>query len=156
MSSIEKELNSESIGHLDLPEPIGISPETTVRAAIGRMRDARRGDAIVVEGDRCVGILTEHDVLNKVVGRKGVLDSPVSEVMTRNPETLRRDCSIAAAIHRMHRGGYRNLPVVDDDGKVVAKLRQMDLVRFLVEHYPVEVYNLPPNPHQVNKAREGA
>ena len=47
----------------------------------------------------------------------------------------------------MEKGGYRNLPVVDDAGRPVGILSVMRIVHYLVEHFPVAVYNLPPNPH---------
>jgi CBS-domain-containing membrane protein len=56
----------------------------------------------------------------------------------------------------MERGGYRNLPLVDDDGDLVGLLRQQDLLEYIAEAFPQEILNLPPRPHQTMEEPEGA
>lgn len=56
----------------------------------------------------------------------------------------------------MHQGHCRNLPVVDEAGAPTGVLSVANIVRYLVEHVPSAVDNLPPEPGQVHGAREGA
>jgi hypothetical protein len=56
----------------------------------------------------------------------------------------------------MSKGGYRRLPIVDEAGKPTGILRVKGILRYLVEHFPAVVYNLPPEPHQTTQQREGA
>ena len=56
----------------------------------------------------------------------------------------------------MESGHYRNLPLIDDAGKVVGMLRQQDLLSYVAEAFPQEILNLPPRPHQTMEAPEGA
>ena len=56
----------------------------------------------------------------------------------------------------MEEGGYRHLPVVDENGKAVGMLSVKRIIRYLVEHFPGAVYNLPPDPGAVQQEREGA
>ena len=108
----------EPIRALEPREPICVRPETPMRDAIAAMNDAHVGYVLVTEGDRLVGILTERDVLKKVVGKLD-LDSPVEPIMTKNPETVGMDDGIAYALNKMHVGGYRHIPVVDKEGRPV-------------------------------------
>jgi CBS domain-containing protein len=62
-----------------------------------------------------VGILTERDYLNKVVGvMPGFHQRRVAEVMTHSPETISPYDTLALALQKMDVGGYRHLPVVED------------------------------------------
>ena len=56
----------------------------------------------------------------------------------------------------MSTGVYRNVPIVDDDGRVVGIVRQVDVLKYLSEAFPEELLNLPPRPHQRMKESEGA
>jgi CBS domain-containing protein len=112
--------------------------------------------AVLVERDaRAVGIFTERDVLRRVVLRGLDQGRPVSEVMTRDPEALGADDSIAFALNRMIVGGYRHLPIVDDQGKPGAVLSLREVVSFIVELLPGRVLNLPPGPHLEAHSEDG-
>jgi CBS domain-containing protein len=53
---------------------------------------------------------------------------------------------IAWALNRMHVGGYRHVPIVDKDGLPRGMVSVKDIVDFIVEFFPAEVLNLPPDP----------
>ncbi len=55
----------------------------------------------------------------------------------------------------MQSGRYRNVPVVDDDRRLVGVVRQVDILKFLAESFPEELLNLPPRPHQRMEQAEG-
>ena len=50
---------------------------------------------------------------------------------------------------------FRNVPVVDDDRRLVGVVRQVDILKFLAESFPEELLNLPPRPHQRMEQAEG-
>lgn len=135
----------EPIRALEPREPICVRPETPMRDAIAAMNDAHVGYVLVTEGDRLVGILTERDVLKKVVGKLD-LDSPVEPIMTKNPETVGMDDGIAYALNKMHVGGYRHIPVVDKEGRPVGVVSVKAFVEFIVSLFPAAVLNVPPEP----------
>ena len=89
----------------------------TVRAAAILMAEKRIGALLVVEGERIAGIFTERDVLNKVLaGRLDPDSTPLAQVMVANPQTIRAAKPLAYALHMMAEGGFRHVPVVDDEG----------------------------------------
>jgi CBS domain-containing protein len=88
-------------------------------------------------------------------------DVSVRDVMTPGPTTVNEHDSVQHAVEVMERGGYRHLPVMTlDAGAAAARplgvLSVKDLVHYLVEYFPSNVYNLPPTPDQTQPAREGA
>jgi CBS-domain-containing membrane protein len=56
----------------------------------------------------------------------------------------------------MQTGRHRNVPVVDDDGRLVGVVRQADIIKYLAESFPEELLNLPPRTNQRMKEPEGA
>ena len=80
----------------------------------------------------------------------------VEQVMTREPQTLSSDNTVGKAISKMSFGGYRRLPIVDNEGHPQGILKVSSILHYLVEHFPEVVYNLPPKPHHNTQEREGA
>jgi CBS domain-containing protein len=76
--------------------------------------------------------------------------------MTFDPVVVRAKESVGTALRRMQEGGYRHLPVVDEAGQPVGMLSVKHIVRYLVEHFPSTIYNLPPDPGGIQQEREGA
>jgi CBS domain-containing protein len=142
-------LQNERARALTERDPATVASGTTIRDAIRQMQD-RQGECVLVCDDgRLQGIFTERDVLLKVIGSSLNLDGPVDTVMTPSPGTISADATVREAVEAMDRGGYRNLPLVDDKGKLVGLLRQQDVVEYVAESFPQEILNLPPRPHQL-------
>ena len=68
--------------------------------------------------------------------------------MTPHPITVGPKDPVRTAIRRMQKGGYRHLPVVDENGRPVGILSARRVVHYLVEHFPALVFNQPPDPNQ--------
>lgn len=110
--------------------PRTIAPATPVAEAI-RVMHAESVDCLLVcEGDRLLGIFTDRDAVLKVAGRP-LAAIEVRNVMTPDPVVLRRDDTLATAIHKMAVGGFRHLPIVDN-GRPVGVVAAADVFRHLV------------------------
>lgn len=150
----------EPLGILPARRPLVFSASATVREAMHQMQQERRGCVLITEDGtgqtRLVGIFTERDILYRIVdgGRDPVL-LPLGEVMTRNPESVPQDASLAWVLHHMAVGGFRHVPVVDQSDRPIRAISVRDVVQFLVDSFPQEVLNLPPQNTSV-KQREGA
>lgn len=150
------ELKTQKVRVLARPEPHTVSPGTPLREALAQMRDGH-GDAVLVTRDgRLVGILTERDVLTRILARGVDQSRQVDEFMTSAPHTLTTEATLLEAMRAMESGHYRNLPLVDETGRVVGLLRQQDLLEYVAEAFPQEILNLPPRPHQFMEEPEGA
>lgn len=96
------------------------SPDTTVEEAAAMMRDVDGGSIPVVDSATLVGIVTDRDIVVRCVAEGlAAAETPVSEIMTGDPITVRvhDDADGALAMMREHR--VRRLPVLDADGDLV-------------------------------------
>ena len=92
-----------------------IAPGASIAAAATQLA-ARRIGALVVQGadDRVVGIISERDIVFALAERgAGVLDEPVSQIMTRKVVTCGLSETVAAVMERMTTGKFRHVPVID-------------------------------------------
>lgn len=110
---------------------VTVGPDETLVAAATRMVEHRVGAALVLDGERLTGILTERDVLNAVAAG-GVESATVSAFMTHGPETIEPGETTEHAAVLMIHGGFRHLPVVDN-GRPVGILSIRDLVRIALD-----------------------
>lgn len=114
------------------PKPLTRGPDTTVAEAVAAMSDRNYGSVVVVdEDDRVIGIVTERDVMNKLVG-KG-LDpntTKLSDIMTRDPRLARETDQMLDWLRIMSNERFRRLPVVDDEGRIKAIFTQGDFVSY--------------------------
>ena len=94
-------------------------PGELVAKAAQRMAGRNVGAMLVIESGRLMGIVTERDIVFRVVA-KGIdaTSTRIAEVMTPNPITIEADRPLGYALVVMHREGFRHLPVVKD-GKAV-------------------------------------
>lgn len=149
-------LTTESVTQICLTNAVTCAATATVREVIELLRSHNTGAAMICSEDGLLeGIFTERDAL-KLMASQTSFDEPISAVMTANPATIAAEASVADAISQMYSGGYRRLPVVNDEGKPIGLVKTSLLVHYLVEHFPEVIYNLPPDPHHVTQEREGA
>jgi CBS domain-containing protein len=144
---IRGSLLTARLSELPSRPPIVVEPETTVLAAVTAMKERRTGCVLVERAGKLVGIFTERDVLTSVIFRPGNATLTVESVMTKDPETLEANQTIACALNKMSIGGYRHIPIVER-GKPVGLVSVRDLVDFLVELFPENVLNVPSDPAQ--------
>jgi CBS domain-containing protein len=83
------------------------------------------------------------------------VDAPVEGFMNTNPNTLRLEQTVLDALVLMQSRRFRNVPLVDEDRRLVGVIRQVDILKFLAESFPEELLNLPPRPHQRMQQAEG-
>ena len=150
------ELRNEQARAVARPEPLAVQLGTPLGEAIRQMQQAHGEALLVCQGARLVGIFTEHDALMKVIGQTVDPARPIDDFMTRGPRTIEAGATLHEALAAMEEGPYRNLPLVDGAGNLVALLRQQDVLEFVAEAFPEEILNLPPRPHQLMEEPEGA
>lgn len=96
--------------------------DTSTESAIKTLYDLHIGSVVVVDDEmKCEGIFTGRDVL-RLITQKIPLSTPIKEVMTKNPITVREEASYHEAISIVASHGIRHLPVVDDNDRLVGIL----------------------------------
>jgi CBS domain-containing protein len=88
---------------------------------------------IVGSDGRVQGIFTERDCLMKVLGKVSDLSLPISDFMTRHPICERPDASLAFALNLMSNGGFRHIPIVDQDNIPIGIVSIKDVVDHIVK-----------------------
>ncbi len=151
-------LIDEKLKSLTRRDPLTVPPGTPLRACLERIREGGTADSVFVtdaEG-RLLGVLTERDIFARLVTPNADLSQPVERLMVDHPNTLHLDEPVRRAIELMQTGRFRNVPLVDDAGVLVGVVRPVDVLKYLAEAFPEELLNLPPRPHQLMDATEGA
>src|SRR6478735_12697578 len=116
----------------------GVEPEAKLAAAIKILSERRIGAVLVMSNGRIEGILSERDIV-RVLGERGagVLDEPVSAVMTRKVVSCRQSDTVAGLMEMMTLGKFRHLPVVEE-GMVDGLISIGDVVKWRVREYETE------------------
>ncbi len=134
--------------------PLCLQRTAKLAEAIELMKRHSVGAVMVQDGETLVGILTERDILRKVIGTSIDLHTaPVETHMTRDPEALTLDDEIAHAIYIMHVGGFRHLPLVDDQHHPVGIASIKDIVEYVVGFFASDLLNQPPRPRRLYTPR---
>lgn len=154
--SLEKDLRQEKVIHLNLGDFTEVQSGTSVRDTVEKMRRDGYNCAIIVKDKRLVGIFTDRDLLRKVVDAPQTWDKPIDEVMTPSPITVKSQDPAYAALSLMDEKHFRNVPVIDDEGKIIGNLTHYAIVKYLADRFPESIYNLPPVPNRVTRNRDGA
>ena len=97
------------------------TPETRLQEAAKAMKANNCGALPVVDSEkRVMGIITDRDICLSLAQKQEapLADRKVSEVMSRNVQTVESDDEISAAYHRMRKNQIGRLPVVDEKGKL--------------------------------------
>ena len=103
------------VSDLMTPNPDSVSDGDPIHKAAKLMRDNDYGVLPVVDGlGTLVGIVTDRDIVTKAVAAGHGPDTPVSDCMTRDPDTVPRDITIEQATRLMSNRQIRRLPVVEN------------------------------------------
>ena len=105
---------------------ITVDADSTVAQAATVMAERRVGSALVMDGDSLAGIFTERDIVRALSQDFDAPGHPIGHWMTKNPTTIGPDDSTERALDMMLKGGFRHLPVLEDD-RVVGIVSIRDL-----------------------------
>ena len=97
------------------PNPKYVSPNDSILNAARIMRDEDTGVVPVCEGDRAVGIVTDRDIVVRVIAEDGQLNRPVRDIATRIIVSVTPDMSTREAAELMSEHQVRRLPVVEGE-----------------------------------------
>ncbi|QDT28561.1 Hypoxic response protein 1 [Gimesia panareensis] len=114
-----------------------VDENESVQVAAERMNSRNVGTLIVLdEESHPIGMITDRDLALRVVGKgRDAIETTVESVMTRFPFNVNEETSIEDALTKMRSGGFRRLPVVDQDGKLAGVLTLDDILELLCEEF---------------------
>lgn len=132
-----------------------LAADQTVREASRYMTERRVGAVSVLDGTRLVGILSERDVMARVVAKGLDPDrTRVGDVMTRELVVANGADTHEDGLRKMKQAGCRHLPVVDGD-RLVGMIAQRDLLQIDLTEKDEEIRWLNAYIHFIPPAKEG-
>lgn len=144
--SVKTKALSEKLAHVARAHPVCVPEETPLREALAVMRHRQVPCLLVTKSGKLAGIFTERDFLMKVAGKP--CTGPVGAHMSGRPVIATLEETVGEAIEEMNGKGLRNLPLVDEAGAPASVVTVSSLIRYLADHFPAEVVNLPPQPQR--------
>ncbi len=153
--SLKEELQSERVEYLNLSRHCVVASGTAVRDVLAQMREANVHVCLITVGDRLTGIFTERDALRRIVNAPNVLASAIDAFMTADPITITPERSAAEALRLMDAHNFRDLPVVDENGRILGNMTHQAIIEYLAGRYPGDVLNRSPRPGQYPRKAEG-
>lgn len=133
-NNLERSIVKDPVERLKSHEAVKVSSEASIRQVV-ELLHSHNHPVLVMEGEQLLGIVTERDILFRVVGREISLDRPVREIMTPDPETLSVTDKVAFALNRMAVGGFRHIPILKE-GRPEGVIGVRDVLAYLAEMFP--------------------
>jgi CBS domain-containing protein len=118
------------------------TPTKSISEVVAELSARKIGALVVLERGRVAGIVSERDIV-KAIGLRGtgILDDPVSSIMTRDVVTCGESDTINQVMSRMTRRRFRHMPVVED-GELVGIVSIGDVVKARIEEVEYEADEL--------------
>ncbi len=124
------------VGDIMSKEIISLDKNKSVFDAVSVMAEKSISTIIIEEGKKTAGIVTERDLVKKVLlNQKNLKKIKLSEIMTQNPKEIHPASPILIAGNMMKNNKVRKLIVVDESGKVVGIISQTDIINSLNRIY---------------------
>ncbi len=117
-------------------EVVSLPPTATVAELVELLAKRGIGAVVVMDGDSLAGIVSERDVVRHVADT-GLLDVPVSQIMTTTVTTCSPDDDLPDLANVVTQQRVRHLPVVEDD-RVVALVSIGDIVKARLDDLEAE------------------
>jgi CBS domain-containing protein len=104
-------------------------PTDTIKRVANIMKEVDTGAVPVSDNGKVVGLITDRDIVLRVVAEGGDLNGPVSAAMSEDVQTCREDDNLADAAALMGSNQLRRLVVVNDAGRLVGILSLGDIAQ---------------------------
>jgi CBS domain-containing protein len=117
---------SKSVRDTMTAKPRSIDASQAIDDAARLMRDEDVGSLPVTDQGRLIGVITDRDIVIRVVAEGGRDSATVADALSRNPVTVAPDDDLEEALRLMARHQVRRLPVVEDD-RLVGIVAQADV-----------------------------
>ena len=136
-TALERGLFKDRIEALSPKRPLTAPVDKKIGEVLEQMVSESIGCVMIMQDTTLVGIFSEYDALMKLnTDISQLVDRPISAVMTPDPITLEMKDKIAFALHKMHVGGYRHLPILAQE-ELVGVISIRDILNYLAERIAV-------------------
>jgi signal-transduction protein with cAMP-binding, CBS, and nucleotidyltransferase domain len=139
-NKIDLEIFKVPLSNFSLLPPLTVDESTEIGQTLGIMQDKHIGSIVVTQKNKLVGIVTERDFLMKSSFEDpAFLHFPISKIMTHRPDSLKKSDPFILALYYMNRGGYRHIPILDEQENIAGIISIKDILSYLMKHIPEEL-----------------
>jgi CBS domain-containing protein len=133
-SLVERGLLKDRVEMLQPKAPVVVTPDTPVSQVLQLLVEEKIGSVFGVRDQEVVGVFSERDALFRLnTEARQHADRPISDFMTSAPRTLSSTARIAFAVRMMDVGGYRHVPLVDEQNRPTGVISARDILAYLTE-----------------------
>ncbi len=118
-----------NVSEVMTPQVVTAKPSSSITEVAQTMARIESGALPVVDDDKLVGLITDRDIVIRVIAEGLGLDTKVADVMTEGVETCREDDNVADAAAKMGSHQIRRLVVLNDQGKLAGMLSLGDIAQ---------------------------
>ena len=142
---MKEALNINSpISDIELNKPVLVELGTSLENVLDKMQQTKNNCVLTLSNDKLAGILTERDILLKVTGKGYDFQlTTIDEFITLNPEYVSPEDPLAYALNKMYIGGFRNVPVINDEMYPVGIISISDIISTIADFFHNEIINFP-------------
>jgi CBS domain-containing protein len=109
---------------------VTLSPHHGFAEAVSLMADRHFRHIVVVDtAGQILGVISDRDILRTLARTTNWQTKDVSQIMTREPITVKRETPLVVAVAKIVSKRINCLPVLDDEGKVCGILTSTDLLK---------------------------
>ncbi len=131
MSILERKLEEIKVGEIMHKGLIVVDSNESIENAAKLMKENKIGSVIVMEKGKGVGIVTERDIVRRVVSVGLSTKQKVKKIMSTPLRTIKEDSSINKAISVMRKYKIKKLPVTDKKGRLIGIITETEILHTL-------------------------
>lgn len=133
---LERALAEQTVSVIQSIPFVKITPETSIGEAVEILANLQGSCLLIEDEGKLAGVLTDRDVLERfALEYESIKTRPVNLVMSHDPVFVYDTDSLAAALTVMAVSGYRYVPVVDHDEKILGIVSPQRVVGYLRRVY---------------------
>lgn len=127
---------SKSVGLLNPREPKTVLESSSLKEILEVLKNESLGAVLICDDqEKVIGIFTERDVLKKVAGKILSNKDVICNYMTRDPICISMTSPLAYALQLMSEGGFRHVPITDENGIALGIISMKDIVDEIVKTF---------------------
>jgi predicted transcriptional regulator len=130
MAQSESTCRYKCVADVMTRKTVTLSPHHGLADAVSLMADRYFRHVVVVDtGGQVLGVISDRDILRTLARTSNWQTKDVSQIMTRDPFTVKRETPLTVAVAKIVSKRINCLPVLDDEGKVCGILTSTDLLK---------------------------
>ena len=137
--SLLDNMQNEPVSTLAIRDGVTVDLNTSVRDAVVKMREAKLGCAIMVDGGKPTGMFTEAMLRELISEAPSAVDDPIGQHISSQCPRVKLSDPIADVLAALELKNVRFLCVVDEEGQVAGLTGQKGLMEYVADHFPQQV-----------------